>query len=297
MSHDSSAPHGTRPPSRDRVADTLRDRILSGNLPHGARLPTQHELAEEFETNRTAVRQALDLLRHEGLLTGTGRGAPPRVAERAPVHEAPRKADIELADRLLHAFRAEHVTIDVFSLTTETLNTALAPSMISISRGELRPRSVTVRVLLPSVGADLALPRLVSDPEGTDPRPLERLHELAHTYAGALRGHIETLKVRDLVPEVSVEFRSVPITPTHKLYLLNGTEALFAYYHVLSQKVRYRGAELEIHDVMGINARLFRHTRDGTLHDEHDTAFVDSSQRWFDSLWGSIAQPFELDPA
>ncbi|PJE97517.1 GntR family transcriptional regulator [Streptomyces carminius] len=293
MSHESSVPHGTQPPSRDRVADTLRDRILSGDLPPGARLPTQHELAEEFGTNRTAVRQALDLLRHEGLLTGTGRGAPPRVAERAPAHEAPRKADIELADRLLHAFRTEHVTVDVFSLTTETLNTALAPSMIAISREELRPRSITVRVLLPSVSADLALPRLVSDPGRTDPRPLERLHELTHTYAGALRGHLETLKVRGLVPEVSMEFRSVPITPTHKLYLLNGTEALFGYYHVVPHRVGYRGEEMEIHDVLGLGTQLFRHIRSDDSQDEHDTAFVDSSKRWFDSLWESIAQPFE----
>jgi DNA-binding transcriptional regulator YhcF (GntR family) len=277
------------------VADALRDRILSGDLRPGSRLPTQHELAAEFDTNRTAVRQALDTLRREGLLTGTGRGAPPTVAERARGHEAPRKADIELADRLYEAFRAEHVTVDVFSLTTETLNTALAPSTIAISSGALSPRSITARVLLPSAGADLALPRLVSDPEGRDPRPLERLRELTHTYASALRGHLETLRVRELVPEVSVEFRTVPITPTHKVYLLNGSEALFGYYHVTEQKVRYKGETMEIHDMLGIATRLFHHAAGPDLHGEHGTAFVEQTRRWFDSLWESIARPLVLE--
>ncbi|MFP8962980.1 winged helix-turn-helix domain-containing protein [Streptomyces nanhaiensis] len=276
------------------MADALRARILSGTLRPGSRLPTQHELAAEFDTNRTAVRQAIDTLRREGLLTGTGRGAPPSVAEHARGHEAPRKADIELADRLHEAFRAEHVTIDVFSLTTETLNTALAHATIAISSGELSPRSITARVLLPGTEADLALPRPVSDPEGNDKRPLERLHELTHTFADALRRQLETLKVRDLVPEVSVEFRTVPITPTHKVYLLNGTEALFGYYQVMRHKVPYRGEEMEIHDVMGIRAKLFRHASGPDLHGEHGTAFVDETRRWFESLWSSIAQPLTL---
>ncbi|GAA2428004.1 GntR family transcriptional regulator [Streptomyces macrosporus] len=276
------------------MADALRDRILSGDLRPGAKLPTQHELAEEFDTNRTAVRQALDTLRREGLLTGTGRGAPPTVAERALSHDAPRKADIELADRLYEAFRAEHVTIDVFSLTTETLNTALAPSTIAISRGELSPRSIAVRVLLPSADARLALPRLVSDPEGRDPRPLERLHELMHTYVSALKGHLETLRMRDLVAEVAVEIRTVPLTPTHKVYLLNGTEALFGYYKVKPRTVRYKGEEMDIHDVVSISTPLFHHAQGPDLHGEHGTAFVAETRQWFDSLWSSIAQPLEL---
>ncbi len=51
---------------RDRVVVVLRDRILSGRLPRGARLDLD-QLAEEFGTSRTPVREAVLGLAQEGL--------------------------------------------------------------------------------------------------------------------------------------------------------------------------------------------------------------------------------------
>lgn len=294
MTLDSPAPNGTRSSARDRVAGALRDRILSGDLRPGDKLPTQHELADEFGTNRTAVRQALDVLRHEGLLTGTGRGAPPAVAERPPSHGRPRSEGVELSDRLYAAFHAEHVTIDVFSLTTETFNIALAPSVIAVSNHELSPRSITVRVLLPSIDANLALPRMEADEERDDPRPLERLRELTRTFAGALRSSLEALQIRELVPEVRVDIRTVPLTPTHKVYLLNGSEALYGYYKVVPHTVFHRGESMRIHDVMGLGALLFRQAAGPDGRGGQDAAFIEETRLWFDSLWTSISRPLEL---
>lgn len=52
---------------RDTVVDDLRRRILSGELPRGARLP-QDELARHYAASITPVREALRLLEAEGLL-------------------------------------------------------------------------------------------------------------------------------------------------------------------------------------------------------------------------------------
>ena len=51
---------------RDRVVAVLRDRILSGQLPRGARLDLDR-LAAEFGTSRTPVREAVLGLAQEGL--------------------------------------------------------------------------------------------------------------------------------------------------------------------------------------------------------------------------------------
>lgn len=51
---------------RDRVVAVLRDRILSGQLPRGARIDLD-QLAEEFGTSRTPVREAVLGLAQEGL--------------------------------------------------------------------------------------------------------------------------------------------------------------------------------------------------------------------------------------
>ncbi|MFE9694824.1 GntR family transcriptional regulator [Micromonospora sp. NPDC005806] len=60
-------------PSADRavfrqLADLLRDRITSGDLAPGASLPSELRLAQEYGLSRTSVRQAIALLRSDGLV-------------------------------------------------------------------------------------------------------------------------------------------------------------------------------------------------------------------------------------
>jgi GntR family transcriptional regulator len=52
----------------EQVATVLRDRISTGHLEPGARLPTQAALGEEFGVSRIVARKALDLLEAEGLI-------------------------------------------------------------------------------------------------------------------------------------------------------------------------------------------------------------------------------------
>lgn len=60
-------PDADRPVHR-QLADLLRDQIRSGDLPPGARLPSEWRLASEHGIGRDAVRAALTILRGEGLI-------------------------------------------------------------------------------------------------------------------------------------------------------------------------------------------------------------------------------------
>jgi GntR family transcriptional regulator len=68
-------------PSSDRpvfrqIADWLRSEITSGKLAAGAQLPSESELVGLFNTTRTTARQALTVLKSEGLIVSEhGRGA------------------------------------------------------------------------------------------------------------------------------------------------------------------------------------------------------------------------------
>lgn len=64
-----------------RLADALRERIVSGALAVGEPLPSEARLVEEFGTSRGTVRQALSTLRNEGLIEG-GQGRRPIVRRR-----------------------------------------------------------------------------------------------------------------------------------------------------------------------------------------------------------------------
>lgn len=71
-----------------RIAADLRERITSGEYAPGARLPTLPELCDQYGVSETTVRNALGLLRSEGLIESRAR-AGTIVRERPPVHRMP----------------------------------------------------------------------------------------------------------------------------------------------------------------------------------------------------------------
>jgi DNA-binding FadR family transcriptional regulator len=64
------APYGLRRRlnSAEHVADVLRARILSGDIPDGGRLPTQDHLMAAFDVPKATIREASRILETEGLL-------------------------------------------------------------------------------------------------------------------------------------------------------------------------------------------------------------------------------------
>lgn len=52
----------------EQIAVQIEKRILSGELRSGDRLPTERELAEQFQASRTAVREAMKILAQKGLV-------------------------------------------------------------------------------------------------------------------------------------------------------------------------------------------------------------------------------------
>ncbi|MFJ1746669.1 winged helix-turn-helix domain-containing protein [Streptomyces sp. NPDC088116] len=293
---------------RDVVADALRHHISLGELPVGERIPTQAELSERYGVPRGAVRRALEILEREGLIKRAQQGTPPTVARTAPAplplrssadtgdvpaprRHPPRPAGVFLGERVAQCFRRRRVTIDAYCLNGETLASALAGPLVALGTAGVRsPERITVRILLPDTDGPLALPQVVGEPANT--RPRERLGETTGHIYGSLRHSLRMLKVRGLVPEVTVEARRVSITPTQKVYILNGEEVLAGHYQVQSRRVDLdRDDPIEIYDMLGVEGMLFRHT---AVDDDHVTAaYVDQTQKWFDSLWDTIAEPWD----
>lgn len=78
-------PDADRPLVR-QLADLYRARILSGQLPHGARLPAEKRIAQEHDVGVDLVRDALVILRSEGLVETVPRyGSTVRRPERRTV--------------------------------------------------------------------------------------------------------------------------------------------------------------------------------------------------------------------
>ncbi|MCG8360576.1 MAG: winged helix-turn-helix domain-containing protein, partial [Kiloniellales bacterium] len=58
----------SEPLKTQKVYLLLRDKIVSGDLPAGLRLPGEPTLAQDFEVSRVIVRRALARLAEEGLV-------------------------------------------------------------------------------------------------------------------------------------------------------------------------------------------------------------------------------------
>ncbi|KIE25141.1 GntR family transcriptional regulator [Streptomyces sp. MUSC 125] len=284
------AASGGRRITPQEIADALRERIRTGVLRPGDRLPTQAELAEEFGVERGAVRQALRTLREERLLSNVSKGSPPRVAEPPrPAREDPQPTMVALAPRLSEAFSAPQVRIDAVCLTAQSLIPALGEPLRLIHEGRIRPERIDVRVLLPSRDIDLAFP--VSADAGSDAAAVhQRWLGMRNAQGQVLQYNLQALRGTHGI-DVHVSFRALPFTPPAKLYLLNGTEALYAYYMITRRAEPTDGGMLEMYDALGSESLLFSfEERAG----QRDAAFVAQSQKWFDALWETISSDLTL---
>ncbi len=270
------------------IADILRERIRSGDLRVGDRLPTQAELAEEFGVERGTVRQVVRALQDDGFLVDVGKGSPPRIAgPRPPALDEPQPTMVGLGPRMTEAFAAAHVRIDAACLTAQSLLPALAEPLRMIHEGRIRPERIDVRVLLPSRDIPLAFPTAV---DGDDDTVHNRWLGMRNAQGQVLQYNLQGLRSTHKI-DVNVTFRALPFTPPIKLYLLNGAEALFAYYTVTRREEQTEDGPLDMYDAVGSESLLFSfEKRTG----QRDAAFVDQSQKWFDALWETITTDLTL---
>ncbi|GAA3488660.1 winged helix-turn-helix domain-containing protein [Streptomyces cremeus] len=269
-----------------RVAAQLRTAMSDGTYTVGSLLPPQRELAERFGVAKDTIRRVMNELASEGWIEGRV-GSGTRVVKVQRVHPGQSGGPGLLRTVVGETFAADHVTMDVFSLTAETLSGHLAEQVRRVREGEISPSSIKVRLLLPDAQMQMPYPSPKDGPG--DARLAARMHELSALHSELIRTSLEGLRRERLVAEVSEEIRRVPLTPHAKLYLFNGTTALQGYYKIVERRIELAdGEELDTIDVLGLRAMLFRYVKDGDPA-SLGSVFVADSQEWFDSVWDLLA--------
>jgi DNA-binding transcriptional regulator YhcF (GntR family) len=276
-----------------QVAELLRNRIKDGTYPLDSLLPPQRELAADLGVSRDTIQRVLKQLTDEGLLDvrqGSGsrvRGVPSGTREAAVDEEAGRPALGSWIDR---AFQEEvNVSLDVFTLTSETLVGHLKRQAERILvEKKTPPRSLHIRMLLPTEDQPLAYPRAQ---EADDLRIHERWRTMARRYAREVRQLVAQLG--DAGVDTQLEVRRVRLTPTFKLYVLNGKHMLYGMYKPEKTVITLDDEEetqVEAVDVLGAFSKLHYCNVSG---DERDVAFFGEKRDWFQSTWdvlGSTAR-------
>lgn len=277
-----------------RVATELRARIADETYPLRSFLPSQRDLAEEFGVSRDTVQRVLRELAGEGWIEsrqGSGsrvvRASGPQPSQPRPPRARPEF--VTIGSLLGAAFEEPEVTLDVYTLTSESLSAHMRLQAERIAGGQITPERITLRMLLPSESLVLPYPQVMGDRDDT--RLRGRLHDITREHTAALTRLFRDLETENLVRSVSLETRRVPLAPTFKLYLLNGVEALHAPYQVIERQIGLEdGTEVTALDVLGLGATLTHHVKDADDPNHGGTVFVDSMQEWFDSVWKHLAE-------
>ncbi|MFG2219551.1 GntR family transcriptional regulator [Streptomyces sp. NPDC048685] len=274
-------PDDPRPPYV-QITNALRAAILTKMLQPGEQLPSQAELTKRYSVSRATVQRALRDLQDEGLVVARqGSGVFVRSRTERPVG---------LRTHIERAFEQPSVTIDFAGFSGETLYAALQEPIDKIRAGRLTPESIVVRLLVPSMGDTQAVPVLM-DGRRHDPRVSERAREIMVHHSRGIHRLVRELKTLGLVKEARVEIRTHGMTPSFKLYVLNGTEVFFAFYPLGANTVPVRGEEVEIVDVFGLDSTLFPFATNDAQGGPGGL-FVDQANKWFESVWTTLGEEF-----
>ena len=187
------------------------------------------------------------------------------------------------------AFTAEHVAIDFAGFSGETLHGVVQEPLDKIRTGEIKPGSVSIRMLLPDTTRPMAVPCRVED-LADDPDYRARMHQITGRHAYAILETVQELARLGRIREASTEIRAYQVPPLFKLYLLNGDEAFFGLYPLVEHKIPFPDGTHPVYDLMGKDAMVFRHSK--TTGDAADAQFVDQAQGWFDSMRDHISYEF-----
>jgi len=187
------------------------------------------------------------------------------------------------------AFTTEHVIIDFAGFSGETLHGAVQEPLDKIRAGELKPESVTVRMLLPDTTRPMVLPCRVED-LADDPDFRARAHRITSRHAYAILDSVHELARKGRISQGHAQIRAHQLPPLFKMYILNGDQVFFGLYPIAKHDIPLPGGNRDMYDLMGKDAMVFRYS--GASGETADTQFIEQSQAWFDSIWDSISYEF-----
>jgi hypothetical protein len=187
------------------------------------------------------------------------------------------------------AFTREHVVIDFAGFSGETLHGVVQEPLDMIRSGQLKPASVTIRMMLPDTTRPMALPCRVED-LADDEGYRTRMHHITSRHAYAILESVEELARLGRIDKANVQIRAHQLPPLFKMYVLNGDEVFFGLYPLVKYTIPFPGGQRDIFDLMGKDAMVFRHIE--ASGEAADAQFIEQTQSWFDAIWDNISYEF-----
>lgn len=272
-------PNDGRPPFQ-QVTSVIKAAIATREYEPGDKLPSIAELGRHFDVAPMTVQKAIGILRDEGLVVS-------RQGKGLFVRQRTERA-VGLRPHIEQLFETGEVRIDFAGFSGETLYGVIQEPLDKIRAGQLGATSVRIRVLVPNLSQPIGLPSLAPDGEDS-PEVRKRIERIVQRSTQAIVDTVSELAALGLIEAGTAEVRTVHMAPLFKVFLLNESEAFFGFYPVVKHPVAIAGVPVEIFDPMGKDATLFHYAASEDARSV-DSQYVEQAQRWFNSVWESVAR-------
>ncbi len=267
-------------PSRAQLHRWLTGSLRS--LPYPDHCRVLEEMFPGWTAEQLFQRAAPEHLR----VNGRSSGPPQPYTAGPPVFAAP---SVGLRPFIEQAFAREHVTIDFAGFSGETLHGAIQEPLDKIRIGQIKPATLTIRMLLPDTSRPMVLPCRADDLTD-DPEHRARAHRLTSRHAHAILDTVNELASLSLVQQADAQIRAHACPPLFKLYILNGEDVFFGFYPIIKQSIPLASGPREMYDLMGKDAVVFHHS----VHSGHpaDAPYVEQARSWFTAMWDNLSYEF-----
>lgn len=201
-------------PLYQQIFLTLRDEILSGQRPAGSAMPTEHEVAAQFDVSRITARRALDELAKKGLVERKRRVGTRVIFQDQAV---PIEANIEQAVESLIAF-GRRTRVRVVSFERE-LASAQTAALLELPDGAVVVRALRVRFLddMPLGAIESFVPEQVAGALNGRDLMTTPLLELVRTSGHAIGAATQTVSAVAADPALAAFLQIEPRAPVIRI--------------------------------------------------------------------------------
>jgi hypothetical protein len=187
---------------------------------------------------------------------------------------------------LERAFDREHVSVDFAGFSGETLHGVIQEPLDKIRIGLAKPKSLTIRLLLPDTARPMVLPCRADDLQ-EDPAYRDRAHQITTRHARAILDTVQELADLGLIENATTHVRVHACTPLFKLYILNNEEAFFGFYPISRHTIPLPDGPQAVYDLMGKDALVFHHSAENGQ--SGDAPWIEQARNWFNTMWQTIS--------
>ncbi|MFF0094670.1 GntR family transcriptional regulator [Streptomyces canus] len=273
-----------------RVRGELLNRLIDGTYVLDSRLPSQRELSEQFDVSRDTVQKVLRELAGEGWISSRQDNGTRVIKGQSPISSRGGRR-VTLGELMDDAFKKPEVTLDVFTLSPESLAFQIRRQDEQIRLGQHPElQRIALRMLLPV--ADLKNPPYPTAVDDDDKAAVWERHLVTmRSSTTSIKQKLNDLRVAKLVPSVRFEIRYVRFPPLLKLYLVNGSAMLSAPYVPVKRPIYLEAHDKAVHaiDVQGASAPLTYDVKDDDPHSQASEK-VDNWREWFESTWEFLTE-------